>query len=165
MLESQISGVAPEVFLDAMSSLASGVAVVTAADRLGDPCGLLVSSLCSYSASPPSVLLAVDQRSRSYAPLLAAEEFAVHLLHASQSEVASVFAGRGDHKFAAQDWAWDGPVPRLGGALVYLRCARAKAVEHGDHAILVGNVIGCDVSPGEPLVYFRRSLAWRLAAD
>ncbi|MFE0192281.1 flavin reductase family protein [Streptomyces sp. NPDC058989] len=159
-----MSAVAPETFLDAMSSLASGVAVVTAADRSGAPCGLLVSSLCSYSAAPPSVMLAVDQRARSYASLLAAPEFAVHLLHSAQGEIASVFAGRGDHKFAGQDWSWDGPVPRLEGALVYLRCVRAKVVEHGDHAILVGNVAGCDVGPGEPLVYFRRALDWRLTA-
>ncbi|MBY8845355.1 flavin reductase family protein [Streptomyces sp. SP2-10] len=164
MLDSQMSVVEPETFRDAMSSLASGVAVVTAAGLEGGPCGLLVSSLCSYSATPPSVLLAIDRRSRSCTPLLAAEEFGIHLLHAGQGAAAAAFASRADHKFAGQQWSWDGPVPRLADALVYLRCLRARVVEHGDHAVLIGDVTRCEAAPGEPLVYFRRALDWQLTA-
>lgn len=162
MIDPRMPAVSSGTFLDTMSVLASGVAVVTATGERGAPCGLLVSSLCSYSAAPPSVLLAVDRRSRSYAPLLAAGEFGVHLLNAAQDDVATVFAGRGDDKFAPWSWSWDGTVPRLKEALAYLRCARGKVVEHGDHAVLIGDVLRCEVAEGEPLVYFRRSLGWRL---
>ncbi|MGW7006543.1 flavin reductase family protein [Streptomyces sp. NPDC054933] len=153
-----------EVFTDAMSSLVSGVAAVTTRTVSGDPCGLLVSSICSYSAAPPSVLVAVDRSARSYDALVRAAEFGVHLLGAAQQDAARVFASRSDDKFGGQDWDWDGPVPRLADSLVYLRCATSRIVEHGDHAVLIGEVASCRTAPGEPLVYFRRALNWRLNA-
>src|SRR5688500_3571975 len=80
-------------FTEAMSRLASGLAVVTT--RHGQmPCGLLVSSLCSYSIDPPSVLVAIDQATRSHDPLLHSVRFAVHLLAGSQVDLARVFASR-----------------------------------------------------------------------
>ncbi|MDF3290507.1 flavin reductase family protein [Streptomyces silvisoli] len=151
-----------EVFAEAMSSLVSGVAAVTARTASGDPCGLLVSSICSYSAAPPSVLVAVDRSARSYDALLRAPEFGVHLLGADQQELARVFASRSDDKFGGRRWDWDGAVPRLTGSLAYLRCATSRIVEHGDHAVLIGEVASCRMAPGEPLVYFRRALDWRL---
>ncbi|UVS78735.1 flavin reductase family protein [Actinokineospora sp. UTMC 2448] len=149
------------VFPDAMARLAAGLAVVTTRDAEA-PRGLLVSSLCSYSVAPPSVLLTIDRGSRSYRPLTEGAEFGVHLLADTQAAVAERFARRGADKFAGLAWEWDGGVPRLRGVPVYLRCALARVFAHGDHAVVIGEVAAARVGRGDPLVYFGRRYDWRL---
>ncbi|WP_157756985.1 flavin reductase family protein [Plantactinospora sp. KBS50] len=152
-----------EIFTEAMARLASGVAVVTSRHRGGAPCGLLVSSICSYSVRPPSVLVSIGRESRSYPALLGQADFGVHLLGSGDGPIARVFASRGEDKFAGLDWAWDDSVPRLeNDVLVYLRCVRRRVFEHADHAIVIGEVADGQISHGEPLVYYRRALDWRL---
>jgi flavin reductase ActVB len=156
---------APELviaFTEAMSRLVSGVAVVTARRPDGQPCGLLVSSICSYSVRPPSVLLAVDEASRSFRTLTCCAEFGVHLLGSAQGDVAAVFASRSDAKFSGLGWRWDGAVPRLDRMPVYLRCTRPAVFQHGDHAMVVGEVADAQLAAGEPLIYYRRRLTWTL---
>jgi flavin reductase (DIM6/NTAB) family NADH-FMN oxidoreductase RutF len=150
------------VFRDAMAALCSGVAVVTTRRDDGSPCGLVATSVSSFSADPPSVLVSVGHTSRCHQALTEHEHFGVHLLSAEQTEVAEEFAGLGDDKFADFDWAWDGDVPILGGVLAYLRCRRSALFELYDHSIFIGDVVGGSRSDGKPLVYMDRSMDWRL---
>jgi flavin reductase (DIM6/NTAB) family NADH-FMN oxidoreductase RutF len=53
-----------ELFTESMTVLASGVAVVTARRPDGPPCGIAATSLSSYSAHPPSLLVSVWHASR-----------------------------------------------------------------------------------------------------
>jgi flavin reductase (DIM6/NTAB) family NADH-FMN oxidoreductase RutF len=161
-LQYELAPVSFEVFADAMAELASGVAVVTARHAGGQPCGLLVSSICSYSASPPSVLVAIGQERASYPAIADCHEFGVHLLGAEDGPTAEVFATRRDDKFAGLAWRWDGTVPRLGTASVFLACVRRAVLPHGDHAVVIGEVVRATLRAGEPLVYYRRRLGWRL---
>ena len=85
-----------ELFAGAMSSLASGVAVITTRRPDGEPCGLAATSVASYSAHPPSVLASIAHSSRCHEALAACEHFGVHILRADEAAVARVFAGRGD---------------------------------------------------------------------
>ena len=161
-----MSGVDSEVaqtFRDAMAGLVSGVAVVTGRRADGDPCGLVVTSVSSFSIAPPSVLVSVAHSSRCHDALAEGDAFGVCVLAAGQEALAEVFAGLGDHKFAGVDWSWDGDVPRLAGTLSYLRCRRSALFEMYDHTVLVGDVTGGAVNGGEPLVYLGRSIGWRLA--
>ena len=153
----------PELFREAMAGLCSGVAVVTARRDDGNPCGLVATSVSSFSARPPSVLVSVDHSSRCHRALVDGDTFGVHLLAADQEPLAHVFAGRGDDKFAGVDWSWDDGVARLAGSLAYLRCRRSALFELYDHSLLVGDVTGGSIVPGEPLVYLRRRFGWRLA--
>src|SRR5205814_52943 len=141
-----------ELFREAMSALCSGVAVVTARREDGAACGLVATSVSSFSAEPPSVLASVGHASRCHAALTDCEHFGVHLLGAGQSRLADTFAGLGDDKFAGVDWTWDGDVPALGGVLAYLRCRRSALFELYDHSILIGDVVGGGRYGGEPLV-------------
>lgn len=151
-------------FTEAMSRLVSGVAVVSARRNDGRPCGLLVSSVCSYSAAPPSVLVALARSSRTCQELAAGPGafFGVHLLARAHSALARTFAGSSEDKFADVLWEWDGQVPRLAGVPVYAKCRAGVLLPHGDHVIVVGEVVDCSVAEGEPLVYFRRRLDWSL---
>ncbi|MFE7411516.1 flavin reductase family protein [Streptomyces laurentii] len=151
-------------FTEAMSRLVTGVAVATARRSDGRPVGMLVSSLCSYSVRPPSILMAVADGSRTGRELGARPGmgFGVHLLGADDEALARVFAGGADDKFADVLWQWDGDVPRLLGVSGYLRCRVAAAFPYGDHTALVGEVSSCVPSEGQPLVYYGRRLDWRL---
>ena len=152
-----------ELFRDAMAGLCSGVAVITARrPDSGEPCGLVATSVSSFSASPPSVLVSVDHSSRCHRALVEGELFGVHVLAAGQEQLAHVFAGRGDDKFAGVEWSWDDGVARIAGALSYLRCRRSALFELYDHSLLVGDVTGGSVAEGEPLVYMWRRFGWRL---
>jgi flavin reductase ActVB len=150
-----------ELFREAMSHLASGVAVVTA--RRGDerPCGIAATSLVSYSIHPPSLLVCVWHESRCHTALAQAERFGVHLLRSDQVAIAQRFANRElEDKFGGVDWSWDGNVPELGAALAYLRCRRTANFERYDHTILIGDLEAGRIEKGEPLVYARRRMDW-----
>jgi flavin reductase (DIM6/NTAB) family NADH-FMN oxidoreductase RutF len=151
------------LFHEAMASLASGVAVVTARRADGAPCGLAATSVASYSADPPSVLVSIAQTSRCHAALAQSGQFGVHILRQGQEEVARLFAGKGDDKFGGTDWEWDDDVPRLGGVLAYLRCTRAENFARYDHTILIGDVNGGTLDGGHPLLYARRRMDWLLS--
>lgn len=156
---------ATEFFRDLMSEHATSVAVVTARQVSGAPGGLLVSSLCSYSTRPPSLLIAIDAASRSYPMMVHCERFGVHLLGRAHATLARTFAGRAPDRFADQDWTWDDDVPRLAAARAYLRCATTAVLPHGDHAVIIGKVTDLAAVQGEPLIHYRRSLGWSLRQE
>lgn len=151
-----------ELFQDAMASLASGVSVITARRGDGRPCGLAATSVTSYSANPPSLLVSVAHDSRCHDALTACSHFGVHILHAGEEQVARVFASRGDDKFEGLDWRWDDDVPELSGALAYLRCRRSESLSRYDHTILIGDIEGGRLEHAEPLLYARRRMDWLL---
>lgn len=153
---------AAALFRDAMSALCSGVAVVTAGRDDGNPCGLVATSVSSFSAEPPSVLASIAHTSRCHQALVESRHFGVHLLSAGQTSLADEFAGLGEDKFADFEWSWDQDVPALGGVLAYLRCRRSALFELYDHTILIGDVIDGARSDKEPLVYMERTMGWRL---
>ena len=157
-----MDGAVAQTFRDAMAGLASGVAVVTGQRSDGHPCGLVATSVSSFSATPPSVLVSVAHSSRCHEALKEGTAFGVHVLAADQEPLAHIFAGVGDDKFADVEWDWDDGVPRLAGALSYLRCRRSALFELYDHTVLVGDVTDGAAERGEPLVYMARSMGWRL---
>jgi flavin reductase (DIM6/NTAB) family NADH-FMN oxidoreductase RutF len=155
-----------ELFRDAMAALASGVAVVTARRADGRPAGLLATSIAAYSAEPPSILVSIAHSSRSYPVLVeGGERFGVHILDRRQEETARAFASRSEDKYAGLDWEWDDEVPRLGRAVSYLRCRRSAVFERYDHSIVIGDVLDGRHEGGEPLLWVRRRMDWRLSPE
>jgi flavin reductase (DIM6/NTAB) family NADH-FMN oxidoreductase RutF len=125
--------------------------------------GLAVTSLSAYTAEPPSIMVSVAHTSRCHRHLVNAERFGVHLLHSGQEPVAKTFASKADDKFADLDWSWDGGVPRVEGALAYLRCTRDAVFEHLDHTVIIGVIEELERTDGaDPMLYLRRRFAWRL---
>jgi flavin reductase ActVB len=150
-----------DLFRESMTVLASGVAVITARRAGEQPCGIAATSLSSYSAHPPSLLVSVWHESRCHDALAQAEHFGVHLLKSDQLHVAHRFADRTNpDKFAGLDWSWDDDVPELGGALAYLRCRRTANFARYDHTILIGDLERGRLEEGHPLVYARRRMDW-----
>jgi flavin reductase (DIM6/NTAB) family NADH-FMN oxidoreductase RutF len=149
------------IFREAMTHLASGVAVITARRADGEACGIAATSLTSYSARPPSLLVSVWHVSRCHDALAASEHFGVHLLKSDQIELAHRFADRSlDDKFTGLDWSWDEDVPELAGVLAYMRLRRAENFVKYDHTVLIGDLERGRIEQGSPLVYARRRMDW-----
>jgi flavin reductase (DIM6/NTAB) family NADH-FMN oxidoreductase RutF len=149
------------LFREAMTHLASGVAVITARREDGSPCGIAATSLTSYSAHPPSLLVSVWHGSRCHDALASSGHFGVHLLKSDELALAQRFADRTlEDKFAGLGWSWDEDVPELGGALAYLRLRRSENFVKYDHTLLVGDLVRGRLEQGEPLVYARRRMDW-----
>jgi flavin reductase (DIM6/NTAB) family NADH-FMN oxidoreductase RutF len=149
------------LFREAMTLLASGVAVITARRADGVPCGIAATSLTSYSAHPASLLVSVWHESRCHDALAASERFGVHLLKSDELPLAQRFANRElEDKFDGLDWRWDEDVPELAGTLAYLRCRRTANFVKYDHTVLIGDLEGGRLEQGEPLLYARRRMDW-----
>ncbi|MFN3351840.1 flavin reductase family protein, partial [Pseudorhodoplanes sp.] len=79
-------------FRDTMRRTASGVAVLTT-DGVGGRAGVTVSTLCSLSMEPPSVIACVHRDSRALEIILRNGVFVANVLAEDQEHVAKAFAG------------------------------------------------------------------------
>ena len=162
-----------QAFREVMSRWATGVTVIGAGHD-GRYVGLVASSFTSVSADPPTILVCVDQRSRSLGAIEASGAFSVNVLTQDQQRAFRGFAGMEgsiEDKFAAsgepvEPGKTGSPVIR--NSLAWLDC-RVVARHPGGttHVILVGEVVECGAehaSSPHPLVYFSRA-THRLATE
>lgn len=150
-----------QLFVETMTRYPAPVAVVTATGADDTPRGLLVSSMTSYSGSPPSVVFSIANGSRSLEALLIADEFGVNVLGAGQEDVARLFAGRGE-KFDKVAWTRDDGIARIDAAQTFLRCRKIAQLPLGDHTLFVGGILSGQSTPEQPLIYYEKSFAWAL---
>lgn len=147
-------------FRKALGCFATGVTVVTTADRDGKPVGVTVSAFSSLSLEPPLVLFCLDKRNRSL-DAFKGGHFAINILREDQREISIVFASRLDDKWAgiAHSIGAHG-VPLIENSLARLECSLHELIEGGDHLIVVGKVERLDYQTGgQPLLYFRGAYA------
>jgi 3-hydroxy-9,10-secoandrosta-1,3,5(10)-triene-9,17-dione monooxygenase reductase component len=141
-------------FRRALGAFATGVTIVTTRDAAGQDIGLTANSFNSVSLNPPMVLWSLSRHSLSLPAFLAAEHFAVHVLAATQDDLAQRFATRGVDKFGGLT-VERGPddIPLLEGCAARFQCRTAYRYEGGDHVIFVGAVLAFDQSERAPLVF------------
>lgn len=154
-----------DAFRQAMGGLASGLVVVTTWAE-GRPWGLTVSSCCSVSAEPPTLLVSLGRHTRSAHDIAAAGRFGIGILGESQLDVAQLGAAPGQPKWldghcepagaVSPEEVFEAPVLR--DALAHLDCRVVQTVPVADHLIFLGEVerIRHGDSVSSPLVYFRR---------
>lgn len=150
----------PRSFRNALGCFTTGITVV--ATRVnGTPIGMTVNSFTSVSLDPPLVLFCLGRDSRNYDTFATADAFAFSILAEDQQELSTRFA-RSDHQDRFTGVGHDAGVtgsPLLHGALAALDCRRERAVEMGDHTILIGRVVDLRMGKGRPLLYFRGGYA------
>ncbi len=156
------AGVPSRLLRRAMGHFATGVAVVTARDGEGRAFGTTANSLTSVSLEPPLLLVCLTHGSETLTALRATGRFGVSVLGASQRELSDRFAK------PASPTTWlgvrtadAGGVPLLHGAAATAECEVHELLPGGDHAIVVGHVVGADHvdGPHEPLLYHRGAYA------
>lgn len=147
-------------FKKAMRSLAGAVSVITVGT--GDSrTGFTATSVSSFSAEPPTILVSLNRDSSSWPALRDAKSFAVNILTDTQSGIADRFAGRGGIKGNDRyvGWEWD----RLASGTLGLRTAVAvidceldETIERYSHVIVLGRVRSVDLLTDEqPLLYWQ----------
>lgn len=146
-------------FADAMSTLASGVTVVTC--RLdGRPWGMTVTAFASVSANPPTVLVSLRSDSPGARAVAATRTFGVSILSRSQTEIAEFGAAPGAPKFLealVEPRDRNGASPAIAQALAHLDCDVVRTVEEADHTVFFGRVQAAHRRwGGAPLIYHAR---------
>ena len=127
-------------FRDAMARVSSPVTVITTIVD-GAPTGTTVSAFASLSVDPPMVFFALDNRGGMIDRVRAAGRIGVNILAAGQDEVALRFARRDlPDRFAGLAWRDDRGLPRIDGAVAWLRCEQLQLVPGGDHTVILGHV-------------------------
>jgi flavin reductase (DIM6/NTAB) family NADH-FMN oxidoreductase RutF len=137
---------------DAFGRFATGVTVVTVATAAG-PVGITANSFASVSLDPPLLLWAPARASRRFAAFHDAEDFAVHVLGADQSELCRRFAAAGDDWEGVGHRRSDRGVPLLPGALARFECATEARHPAGDHVVIIGRILRFSQRPGAPLLF------------
>lgn len=148
-------------YKDALAAWTSGICIVTT-EAGGKRAGLTVSSFCSVSLRPPTVLVSVERQGQTRALVQASQIFAINILRAEQRALGERFAGlQGDiDRFTGAAWrtgkATDAPL--LVAALAWLECRVLQQHEVGEHTVLIGLVLAASVNDGVglPLAYHRR---------
>lgn len=163
MAMAEVESLGP-AFRDAMASVCTPVAVITAMD--GDrPHGTTVSAFASLSMSPPSLLVSLDQGSDLLALIRTTGLFGVNVLGHDQSTLAACFARKGPDKFAEVEWSLAERVPRLAGVPGWFACEVIQAVDAADHVVLFGRVLAVDSRGTAPLTYHARTFGTHQVAD
>lgn len=163
MSRAQISSLPPsapvtsEAFREACAHFATGVAIATTRDALGNPHGLTIGSFTPVSLNPPLVLICVDSHCALLMHFRSGVSFAVNILEASQRELSETFALKPDQRFDNVNWT-EGVTgaPVIAGSLATLECRKTRILEAGDHSVVFGEVVDAIVRTGRPLLYFHR---------
>ena len=153
-------------FRTLMSHFPTGVAVITTTGEDDAPRGMTVSSVCSVTLSPPTLLVCLRNGSPTLDAVLARGTFAVNFLHGNAKPVAELFASGAPDRFDLIPWRLP---PRAGGphlvedahAVADCRVSRTEAV--GDHTVVFGEAFQVAQEHGHlPLLYgMREYQVWR----
>ena len=144
-------------FRQVLGHFPTGVTVITARTADG-PAGLCVGSFASVSLEPPLVAFFAGSNSTSWPRIQEAGHYCVNILAEDQEDIARVFAGKSQDKFAGLGWrpAVATGAPVLNGVLAWIECRIDAVHEAGDHWIVVGRVLDLEIGhEGGPLVFFR----------
>jgi flavin reductase (DIM6/NTAB) family NADH-FMN oxidoreductase RutF len=141
---------------EAMGCFATGIAVVTTQFEGGDY-GMTCNSFNTVSLEPPLVLWSVQRTAASHEAFMNGGGYAVSILGADQEDIAHRFTrGTPAERFAGL------PVRRLPtgrlvieDAVAWFDCSLEKAVEAGDHDVLIGRVLEFASTSKDPLGYLR----------
>ena len=145
-------------FRKVLGHFATGVTVVTTRQRSGAPWGFTVNSFTSVSLTPPLILICVDHGSESFRSMQEAEYFAVNFLAENQEELSRKFAAKSADRFRGLAYSEGGHgSPLLAGCLGFVECRKIACHSHGDHIILIAEVLEAEAHGGHPLLFYRSS--------
>ncbi|MDS9471530.1 flavin reductase family protein [Sporosarcina pasteurii] len=147
-----------DLFKQIMGNYPTGVTVVTTTGADGKPVGLTVNSFASVSLDPLMLLWSIDHRVSSLKEFIEGGKFAVHVLHGHQQELCKTFASKVEDRFSNCDWSFsENNLPIIDGTFGVFECKTFKAIEAGDHTVLIGEVIDLQIDQSnDPMLYHRR---------
>ena len=151
-------------FRDAMSLLTTAVNVVTTKGQSGLH-GFTASAVCSVTDTPPTLLVCMNQTSRSHAHFLENKTLSVNVLGAQHEPISNAFASKlcSEERFQQGSWTTLATgAPILEDALVSFDCEIEDIQQVGTHSVFMCRVVAIkqgyqQSSADEGLVYFNRA--------
>lgn len=144
----------PRALRTAFGSYLTGVTVVTTQSRERLPVGFTANSFSSVSLDPPLLLVCPAKSLSTFEEFQACSHFAVNILAEGQEEVSNTFAAYKGDRFAKVAWRPDAAnCPLIDGAVAQFSCSTHKAIDAGDHTILLGKVDAFTHTGGPGLGY------------
>ena len=148
-------------FRNAMSLLTTAVNVVTTEGASGLH-GFTASAVCSVTDTPPTLLVCMNQASRSHAHFIENKTLCVNVLGAQHEQISNAFASSklsSEDRFKLGVWTTlETGSPVLEDALVSFDCEIEQIQEVGTHSVFMCRVVAIKQSQqDESLVYFNRA--------
>ena len=148
-------------FRNAMSLLTTAVNVITTQGEAGMH-GFTASAVCSVTDTPPTLLVCMNQFSRSHAHFVENQVLAVNVLSTQHEQLSNAFASSkfsSEQRFQLGEWGTlKTGSPILDDALVSFDCEIQEIQNVGTHSIFLCRVLAVKQSPEEEsLVYFNRA--------
>jgi len=148
-------------FRNAMSLLTTSVNVITTQGVAGMH-GFTASAVCSVTDTPPTLLVCMNQSSRSHAHFMKNKVLAVNVLSTQHEYISNAFASskfNSKDRFKLGEWSTlETGAPILDDALVSFDCQIEEIQKVGTHSIFLCRVIAIRQSQQEEsLVYFNRA--------
>ena len=148
-------------FRNAMSLLTTAVNVITTEGEDGMH-GFTASAVCSVTDTPPTLLVCMNQSSRSHTHFVDNKILSVNVLGAQHEKISNAFASSklsSEDRFKLGAWTTlETGSPILEDALVSFDCEIEQIQEVGTHSIFMCRVIAIKQSQqDESLVYFNRA--------
>ena len=150
-----------------MRAWITGVAIVTGYHD-GDIHGMTANSFNSIALSPPTVLVALRQHTRTNQIVKAGGVFGVSILNTDQEDLAKRFAGQIDidqPRFQGVDtFNLVTKAPLIEKGIAFLDCKVINSLDVGDTTVFLGEVLAAKKNCGgeDPLLYLNRE--WRRLA-
>ncbi len=128
-----------------MSRLGASVHII-ASDGPEGRAGATVSSVCSVSDTPPTLLACLNRQSYVNTLIKKNKVFTINTLVHNHTEISDAFAGRGDlpmeERFALGEWMdLATGAPALSNARVSFDCQLMQVSEVGTHSVMFGKVV------------------------
>jgi flavin reductase (DIM6/NTAB) family NADH-FMN oxidoreductase RutF len=105
------------------------------------------------------VLVCIDLTAESHPVIAESRAFAINVLRDGHEEISRAFATKDPGKDGAIRKLRVRPgvtgCPILEDTLAYIEARVVQEIHAGDHTIFIGEVVDCDSSDGEPLLFFR----------
>ena len=140
-----------------MSSFATGVTVVTTLDENEFIHGMTANSFTSVSLDPPTVFVCIGHTRNTITHVNNTNEFAINILSDKQKHIADYFAKEQaiGVKPLELNWSIKYGSPFIEGSIAFIKAKVIQKYNHGDHAIVLGEVQGIDTQEGNPLLYYQ----------
>jgi flavin reductase (DIM6/NTAB) family NADH-FMN oxidoreductase RutF len=144
-------------FRSVLGRFATGVTVVTVADKSGRDFGITVTAFSSLSLDPPLVLICIDHDASILPAIAEASHFVVNVLAAHQEAIARRFSvPDAEQRFDGLGFTrGQSGTALLEDVLASIECRVAQSVVSGDHTIFIGEVEAASVRQDTPLLYYR----------
>lgn len=148
-------------FRNAMSLLTTAVNVITTEGEAGVH-GFTASAVCSVTDTPPTLLVCMNQSSRSHAHFVDNKILSVNVLGAQHEKISNAFASSklsAEERFKLGAWTTlETGSPVLEDALVSFDCEIEQIQDVGTHSVFMCRVVAIKQSQqDESLVYFNRA--------